>query len=67
MCTEELSSQSPLLEKSKVIHDKPVLYQSKSDEMVSMLMETEPGSTTLPAFTSHQSTGTYISICSNHL
>ena len=63
MCTEKLPSQSPLLEKS----DKPALYQSKSDEMMSMLMGTESGST-LPAFTSLQSTGKHFNfVVANHL
>ena len=65
MCTEELSSQSPL--KLKLMPDEPALYQSKSDEMMSMLETESRWFTNLPAFTSRQSTGTYISICSNHL
>ena len=61
---QKLQSQLSLSSVKKLKQsDKPIVvsYQSKSDEMVSRLMEPDPESTTPPAFTSLQlSTGTVV-------
>ena len=54
MCYTVSSDSPPLHKTSLPLSDKPTLYQSKSDEMMSMLMKTEPESTTLSEL---QSTG----------
>ena len=66
MYIEELESQPSPPKKLKLM---PALYQSKSDKMVSYsrLIETEPELTTLPSFTSRQSTGKKIQFVVNHL